>query len=124
MITEHTAPRYGLPGRRMGYASLRDCLNDLQRTGQLLRLDEESDHRLEGAEIQRRVYRAGGPAIYFARVKGCKFPMVCNLFGTIERTRFLFRDTLAAVRHLVELKIDPSSFWKRPWRYRDVPGTL
>ena len=32
---------------------------------------------------------------YFARVKGCRFPMVSNLFGTIERTRFLFRDTLA-----------------------------
>ena len=50
--------------------------------------------------------------------------MVSNLFGTIERTRFLFRDTLEAVRHLVELKVDPAVFWKRPWRYRDVPATL
>ena len=40
--------------------------------------------------------RRGGPAIYFARVKGCRFPMVSNLFGTLERTRFLFRDTLAS----------------------------
>src|SRR6185295_12959930 len=29
-----------------------------------------------------------------------------------------------AVRHLVELKIDPGAFWKNPWRYRDVPRTL
>ena len=50
--------------------------------------------------------------------------MVSNLFGTLERTRFLFRDTLDAVRHLVELKIDPSAFWRKPWRYRDVPGAL
>src|SRR5262249_5300199 len=40
------------------------------------------------------------------------------------RTRFLFRDALEAVRHLVELKIDPGAFWKRPWRYRSVPWTL
>ena len=49
--------------------------------------------------------------------------MVSNLFGTLERTRFLFRDMLGAVRHLVELKIDPAAFWRDPWRYRDVPRT-
>jgi 4-hydroxy-3-polyprenylbenzoate decarboxylase len=42
----------------------------------------------------------------------------------LERTRFLFRDMLDAVRHLVELKIDPASFWNNPWRYRDVPRSL
>src|SRR5437588_79174 len=47
-----------------------------------------------------------------------------NLFVTLERTRFLFRDMLTAVRHLVELKVDPSVFWRKPWRYRDVPRTL
>jgi 4-hydroxy-3-polyprenylbenzoate decarboxylase len=108
----------------MGYSSLRLCLADLERTGQLLRLDEEIDPYLEAAEIQRRVYQAGGPAIYFARVKGCRFPMLCNLFGTIERARYLFRDTLTAVRHLIELKADSSAFWRRPWRYRDVPSVL
>src|SRR2546425_7172727 len=108
----------------MGYPNLRSCVTDLERTKQLIRLDEEIDPYLEAAEIQRRVYQAGGPAILYARVKGCRFPMVSNLFGTLQRTRFLFRDTLEAVRHLVELKVDPSSFWKRPWRYRDVPRTL
>jgi len=108
----------------MGYRNLRECLDDLQRTGQLVRIEEEIDARLEAAEIHRRVYQAGGPAVYYARVKGCSFPMVSNLFGTIERTRFLFRDALEAVRHLVELKIDPAAFWKNPWRFRDVPRTL
>ncbi len=108
----------------MGYASLRACVSDLERTGQLVRIDEEIDARLEAAEIQRRVYQAQGPALLFTRVKGCRFPMVSNLFGTLERTRFLFRDMLEAVRHLVELKIDPANFWKDPWRYRDVPRTL
>ncbi len=108
----------------MGYRSLRDCVTDLEQSRQIVRIEQEIDPHLEAAAIQRRVYAARGPALYFARVKGCRFPMVSNLFGTLERTRFLFRDTLAAVRHLVELKIDPSAFWKSPWRYRDVPRTL
>ncbi|HBI45564.1 MAG TPA: 3-octaprenyl-4-hydroxybenzoate carboxy-lyase [Planctomycetales bacterium] len=108
----------------MGYCNLRACLADLERTGQLVRIEAEIDPNLEMAEVQRRVYAAGGPALYFANVKGCAFPMASNLFGTIERTRFLFRDALAAVRHLVELKVDASAFWKQPWRYRDAPGAL
>jgi 4-hydroxy-3-polyprenylbenzoate decarboxylase len=108
----------------MGYSSLRACIADLERAGKLVRIDREIDPHLEAAEVHRRVYQAGGPAILFERVKGCRFPMVSNLFGTLERTRFLFRDTLNAVRHLVELKIDPASFWKNPLRYRDMPGAL
>ncbi|MBY0526438.1 MAG: UbiD family decarboxylase [Gemmataceae bacterium] len=108
----------------MGYPNLRACLTDLERTRQLVRIETEIDPHLEAAEIQRRVYQALGPALFFPRVKGCRFPMASNLFGTLERTRFLFRDTLAAVQHLVELKVDPASFWKAPFRYRDVPRTL
>lgn len=108
----------------MGYRNLHSCLADLERTGQLVRIEREIDPHLEAAEIQRRVYQAGGPAIYYVRVKGCRFPMVSNLFGTMARTRFLFRDMIEAVRHLVELKVDPAAFWKRPWRYRDVPRAL
>jgi 4-hydroxy-3-polyprenylbenzoate decarboxylase len=108
----------------MGYPNLRACVADLERTGQLVRIDREIDPYLEMAEVHRRVYAAGGPALLFARVKGCAFPAVSNLFGTLDRTRFLFRDTLAAVRHLVGLKVDPAAFWKSPWSYRDVPGTL
>jgi 4-hydroxy-3-polyprenylbenzoate decarboxylase len=108
----------------MGYRSLRECIADLERTKQLICIDDEIDPHLEAAEIQRRVYLAKGPAILFRRVKGCKFSLVSNLFGTLERTRFLFRDALRAVQHLVQLKVDPSCFWKNPWQFRDVPGTL
>src|SRR5262245_13068862 len=108
----------------MGYPNLRACIADLERTRQLVRIDQEIDPHLEAAAIHRRVYQAGGPAILYARVKGCRFPMVSNLFGTLDRARFLFRDTLDAVRRLVELKVDSSAFWKNPWRYRSVPGVL
>jgi 4-hydroxy-3-polyprenylbenzoate decarboxylase len=108
----------------MGYRSLRECVRDLESAGHLVRIDVEIDPRLEMAEIQRRAYRAGGPALLFTRPKGCRFAMLGNLFGTLDRARFLFRDRIEAVRHLVELKIDPTSFWKNPWRYRDVPRAL
>lgn len=108
----------------MAHRNLRECVRDLERAGQLVRIPQEIDPHLEAAEIQRRVYRARGPAIFLERVKGCEFPMVSNLFGTLERARFLFRDTLDAVRKLVELKTDPGTFFRNPWRYRSVPGVL
>jgi 4-hydroxy-3-polyprenylbenzoate decarboxylase len=108
----------------MGYASLKDCVDDLERTGQLRRVEVELDAHLESAEIQRRVFRAGGPAIFFPRVKGCRFPMVSNLLGTMDRARFIFRDTLEKIRRLVELRADPGVAWKNPWRYAGVPLTL
>ncbi len=98
----------------MGYRNLRDCVNDLERTGQLVRIEAEIDAELEAAETHRRVFAAGGPAVYYARVKGCRFPMVSNLFGTMDRVRYIFRDSLEAVRTLVDLKIDPAAALKRP----------
>ncbi|HEV3005201.1 MAG TPA: UbiD family decarboxylase domain-containing protein, partial [Pirellulales bacterium] len=102
----------------MGYRSLQACLDDLATAGQLLRLEAPVDPYLEVAEIQRRVYAAGGPAIYYARPKGCDFPLVSNLFGSIERLRYMFRDTLDGVRQLVELKIDAGPMVRGPWRFR------
>jgi 4-hydroxy-3-polyprenylbenzoate decarboxylase len=105
----------------VGYSNLVGCVRDLERTGQLVRIEQEIDPHLEAAEVHRRVYRAGGPAVYFARVRGTPFPMVSNLFGTLARARFLFRDQLDAVRKLVELKADPGALGRRPWRYWNVP---
>ncbi len=105
----------------MGYRSLADCVDDLTRHRVLVTIEQEVDPFLEVAAIQRRVYETQGPAVLFRRVKGTPFPVVGNLFGTIERTRFLFRDTLDAVRRLVDLKVDPSTLLKDPWRFRSVP---
>lgn len=105
----------------MGYRNQRDCVDDLAKHGHLLRIDDEIDAHLEAAEIQRRVYLAGGPAILFANVKNCQFPMVSNLFGTIERARFIFRDTYENVQRAIQLKVDPSAAMKNPWKYWKAP---
>jgi len=108
----------------MGYRNLKQCVDDLQRSGQLVRVAAPVDPHLEIAEIQRRVYAAGGPALLFTEVRNCRFPVVCNLFGTRERARFLFRDGLQAVRNLIALKTDPKLLAKHPWRYRNIWRSL
>lgn len=80
----------------------------------LIRIDVPLDPRLEIGAVQRRVYQAGGPALLFTKPHGCPFPMLGNLFGTLERTRFIFRDTLDAIRRLVELKVNPFSVLAHP----------
>ena len=105
----------------MGYRSLADCVEDLTRAGGLVAIDDEIDPNLEAAAIVRRVYEASGPAILFRRLKGTEFSALGNLFGTMERTRYLFRDTLESVRKLVEVKISPPEVLKRPWRYAGLP---
>ncbi len=98
----------------MAYSSLEACLLDLERNGQLLRIKEEVDPHLEMAAIHLRVHEQKGPAILFEKVKGSKFRAASNIFGTLERSEFIFRDTLPQVKKLIEIKIDPVSAIKNP----------
>ena len=79
----------------MGYRNLTDCVNDLEQAKKLIRVSDAVDANLEAAEIHRRVYQAGGPAILFDNVKGCEFPMVSNLFGTLERAKYIFQNRIS-----------------------------
>jgi len=112
-------------GTGMGYRNLQECVGELERKGELVRIDREIDPDQEAGVIQRRVYEAGGPALLFTRVRGCGFPMVANLFGTLERTRYLFRDTLDMIQRLVRLKIEPAAFLREPLAFAGaVPAAL
>lgn len=105
----------------MGYSSLQKCVWDLENSGRLVRIEQPIDPRLEAAALQRRVYAAGGPALLLANPVGSPFPMACNLFGTVERARYMLRDGLAAVERLVTLKTNPQAALRRPWRHWSVP---
>ena len=102
----------------MGFRNLQETVVSLEKTGQLRRIEVEIDPYLEAGVIQRRVYANGGPALLFSKVKGCSFPMLGNLFGTLERARYLFRDTLPAIERLVALKVDPGE------AFREIGATL
>ena len=107
----------------MGYPSLQACISDLEKNGHLIRIKEEVDPYLQMAAIHLRVFEHQGPAILFENVKGSKFPAVSNLFGTLERSRFIFRDTLEQIKTLVELKNDPIKAIKHPFKYANVALT-
>src|SRR5690606_12978312 len=106
-----------------------DCVRDLEKNGMLKRISAPVDPYLELAEIQRRAYLSRSPALLFENVKGTRFPCLANLYGTTERTEFIFRDTLALVQQAVRIKADPPAFfkgavrdfWRNPGLYCKLP---
>lgn len=104
----------------MSYSSLEACLLDLERQGQLLRITEEVDPYLEMASIHLRVHEQGGPAILFENVKGTSFRCASNIFGTLDRSKYLFRQTIEDVKKLIELKNNPTSALKNPLKHIGV----
>jgi 4-hydroxy-3-polyprenylbenzoate decarboxylase len=98
----------------MSYSSLKSCLLDLEKNNQLVRIKEEVDPFLEMAAIHLRLYEAKGPAILFENVKGSKFRAASNIFGTLDRSKFIFRDTFKLVQQLIDLKGHPMEALKHP----------
>ena len=72
------------------HRNLRSFLDLLRREKDLITVDVEVDPYLELPEVHRRVIDAGGPALLFQRVKGSRFPVVTNLFGTAKRIDLAF----------------------------------
>jgi len=72
----------------MPFNGLQDYLSALDRRGELLTITDPIDPELEVTEIADRFVRAGGPALRLTNPKGSRYPVVINLFGTLERTCF------------------------------------
>ena len=98
----------------MSYATLEACLIDLEKNGELIRIKEEVNPYLEMAAVHLRVHEAKGPALLFENVKGSKYRAASNIFGTLERSRFIFRDTFELVQKLIQFRNDPFSVLKKP----------
>lgn len=105
----------------MAYRSTRQLVDDLHRNGRLIVIDQPVDPHLEIAEIHRRVYRNQGPALLFSNVMGCDFPVATNLFGTLERARYIFRQTIESVSLAVRWKARPAEAWRRPLKLLHAP---
>ncbi len=76
-------------GERM-HRNLRSFLDMLRKEQQVVEIEAEVDPYLEIAEIHRRVIEDGGPVLLFKNVKGSPFPVVTNLFGTVDRVERAF----------------------------------
>ena len=62
------------------------------------------------AELTRRVFKAGGPALLFENIKGSPFQAASNIYGTIERARFVFRKNMKSTKAAVNFKLTRNLF--------------
>ena len=100
----------------MTYKSLHKCISDLEKKGQIRNVYEEMNPDLDMATIHLDEFANGGKAILFENIKGSKYKAVSNLFGTLERSKFIFRDNLQIVKELINIKINPISVFKHPFK--------
>jgi len=101
----------------MTYHNLQQCIDDLEKHGDLIRIKEEVDPELEMAAIHLKIHSEGGPAILFEKVKGSKYQAVSNLFGTLERSKFIFRNNFEKMQQMVQLRNSPVAALKKPFKY-------
>jgi 4-hydroxybenzoate decarboxylase subunit C len=108
------------------FPDLRSFIDLLRRDAAIVTVDAPVDPYLEVAEIHRRVIAAGGPALLFTSVKGSRFRLVTNLFGTARRAELAFGTRpLRLITRLVELaeRLLPPTPAKL-WEARDVGREL
>lgn len=105
----------------LSYKTLAECLSDLEGRGELVRIKAKVDPNGEVSEIHRKISSSKGPAILFENIAGSQFPALSNLFGTMERAKYIFRRSLTDVKKVVELKADPVQALRNPIRYWKAP---
>jgi 4-hydroxy-3-polyprenylbenzoate decarboxylase len=115
----------GVYSAAVAYASLKQCIDDLERTQRLRVIDAELDCDLEVAAVHRRVFANGGPALLFRRTRGSAFPLVSNLFGTKERAHYVLRHGLSDARALLAARLSPGDLLRSPsWSTMGLPRAL
>ncbi len=100
----------------MAYKSLQECVSDLDNKGELKIISDEVNPDLEMASIHLDEFTKNGKAILFENVKGSNYKVVSNLFGSVARSKFMFRDSLQIVKDLIEIKTNPIAAFKHPLR--------
>ena len=98
----------------MSYKSLQECISDLQNNGDVRIISEQVDPNLDIASIHLDEFKNGKKTLLFENVKGTKYRSVSNLFGTLDRGKFIFRNTIEVVKDLIELKLNPANAFKNP----------
>ena len=67
------------------YRSLREFAERLEQAGELTRVRQELDPKLEIAALADRVVKRGGPALLFENVRGSRFPLLIGAFAGQRR---------------------------------------
>jgi 4-hydroxy-3-polyprenylbenzoate decarboxylase len=106
------------------YSDLRDFLAELERRGELSRIEREVSARLEITEISRRVLARSGPALLFQRPGNGGIPVLTNLFGSAHRVTLAMGgdrpERLREVGELLAALKEPAP----PTGFRDALGKV
>jgi UbiD family decarboxylase len=104
------------------HKNLRSFIDSLRNENEIVEITTEVDPFLEVAEIHRRVIDRQGKALLFTNVKGSKFPVVTNLFGTNKRIDLAFgkrpQEFVRRAAEAAENLLPPKA--KKLWEYRDL----
>ena len=106
----------------MKYKDLRDFIAQLEKQQLLKRITVEVDPYLEVTEICDRTLRQEGPALLFENLKGSKYPLLGNLFGTPERVAMgMGEESVSALKEVGKLlaylkEPDPPKGMKDAWQ--------
>jgi len=89
----------------MSFSSLQEFTQYLEKIGQLKRIKTPVSSNLEITEIHSRVIKKSGPALLFENVndginKNYNFPLLTNLFGTVERVALGINKKQSELREL------------------------
>jgi UbiD family decarboxylase len=88
----------------MTVRNLGSFLSQLRKDGEVVDITVPCDPNQEIAEIHRRVIEQQGKVLYFHNVKGSSFPLVTNLFGSLNRVEKAFgKEPELFVRDMVRL---------------------
>jgi UbiD family decarboxylase len=104
------------------HRNLRSFLDLLERENDIVTIHAEVDPYLELAEIHRRVIAEGGPALLFKRVRGSRYAVVTNLFGTERRIERAFGPKPEALVHEA-VRVAEALLPPRPaelWQHRSL----
>ncbi|MEI7012090.1 UbiD family decarboxylase [Leptospira licerasiae] len=109
----------------MNIRSTSEFVKELSKKGELLEIKEEVDPILEIAEIQRRVVAKRGPALLFSNVKGSKFSVATNLYGSENRIKIAFGEDpekfIQKIAYTAKHLMPPTP--KKVWEARSLAWT-
>lgn len=69
----------------MIFNDLRGFINFLEQKKELVRIKAEVDSNLEVTEITDRISKQSGAALLFENIRGFRYPIAINLFGSYQR---------------------------------------
>lgn len=88
----------------------------LEKKGQLIRIKEKINPELEMASVHLKYFKENNKAILFENVQGTSYSAISNLFGSLKRSRLLFKEDLQTIKDLIDLRNNPIRFLKHPFK--------